>query len=349
MAYVPTYQSRADRDDIIGTHWRDQLVENIHENAKEAQRTYLNDMMFKKTPEGKLPRYKLRTNAVNGIFYGNIEDDIKTGKVHEIDVRTRKLQRICITNMDGKYHEVIIGNVPKRHSKLLDLLKSTAEKAFSNNLGFVRNKSKDLGKMKPLGSFHMHEALQQGKEHDTSVFVSGREPDLRAQVIECIKEYYDFLETWVGHGILEAITKVGKPMAEAVLQEFEQQEREGMKIPAIIDMIRALKGKHIYNFIVSENLYNALHRDKRDTSVCCTIWVHKDPDDPILAYLVLPNVRIKGKPVAIRIRHGTFITWNGEDLWHCTSIQHRNDLNNIYGCFVSAPKYEKDFMDKRST
>ena len=363
MAYAPTYPKPEDKDDLVGPNWRDQLVENTYENAKEAQREYLNQMMFEETAEGKAPAYKLKTNAVDGIYYGNIEDDIKKGKVHEIKLKSQKLQRICIKNQaDGKYHEVIIGNVPKRHSKLLELLKSTTEKAFdpSNKFLPVRNDHKDLGKMLALGSRKMQEGVQRLSQSDESVFVPGRNPGLRAHVIACINEYYDFLKTWVGHGILEAITEVGKPVAEAVLQDFEQKEREDerrfqrederheMMIPAIIDMIRALKGKHIYNFIVSKNLYNSLHKDKRDTSVCCTIWVHKNPDDPILAYLVLPNVRINGKPVAIRIRHGTFITWNGKELWHCTSIQHRNDSNNIYGCFVSAPKTFGKFMTKRS-
>lgn len=60
-------------------------------------------------------------------------------------------------------------------------------------------------------------------------------------------------------------------------------------------------------------------------------------------YFVLPNVYGKKSPngctyngVAIKLTHGTLISWDGRLIRHCTSVMQRMQGGHVYGTFFGA-------------
>lgn len=85
--------------------------------------------------------------------------------------------------------------------------------------------------------------------------------------------------------------------------------------------------------MVSVNLANSPHYDKGDTSRSIGIWVEEKPGQSENWYFVLPNVSHQGSQgLVIKLAHGVVITWDGREIYHCTSKTTQGDKNKTYGC-----------------
>jgi hypothetical protein len=50
----------------------------------------------------------------------------------------------------------------------------------------------------------------------------------------------------------------------------------------------------------------------------------------------LKNTYFDGKPVAMKIHHGTFIIWDRRKVWHNTVISKKAEDSDIYGLYTAA-------------
>jgi hypothetical protein len=91
--------------------------------------------------------------------------------------------------------------------------------------------------------------------------------------------------------------------------------------------------------MVSVNLANAPHYDSGDTARSIAVWVEERPGLAQNWYFVLPNVSHKGsKGVIIRLVHGVVISWDGREIFHCSSRAKQGDSNKTYGCMWSSSR-----------
>ena len=108
---------------------------------------------------------------------------------------------------------------------------------------------------------------------------------------------------------------------------------------------------------ISINLHNPGHYDLRDMGYAIAVWLRMYPHlpDPDDWYFLLPNASIaldngrSSQGVAIKLYHGTMISWNGTELKHCT-MYHPLPLNNDdrISLFV-APKQKYSIEDGDKT
>ena len=94
---------------------------------------------------------------------------------------------------------------------------------------------------------------------------------------------------------------------------------------------------------VSVDLCNASHYDANDASQSFSIWTEDFPGTTSNWYFVLPNVfgkkSVTGRTyngVAIKLTHGTLISWDGRLIRHCTSMMERRPGSHVYGTFFGA-------------
>jgi hypothetical protein len=85
--------------------------------------------------------------------------------------------------------------------------------------------------------------------------------------------------------------------------------------------------------VVSVNLGNSPHYDVGDTSVSVAVWVEEKPGHARNWFFVLPNVSYNGsRGIAIKLEHGMVISWDGREIYHCSSKAEPGHHNNVYGC-----------------
>ena len=94
---------------------------------------------------------------------------------------------------------------------------------------------------------------------------------------------------------------------------------------------------------VSVDLSNSSHYDANDASQSFSIWTEDSPGTTNSWYFILPNVsgkkNISGRTydgVAIKLTHGTLISWDGRLIRHCTSVMDRKEGCHVYGTFFGA-------------
>jgi hypothetical protein len=112
-----------------------------------------------------------------------------------------------------------------------------------------------------------------------------------------------------------------------------------------------------YTIDMSVDLGNSSHYDVHDASQGFSVWTEEHPGVAKGWYFILPNVygrRLDGSSfagVAIKLHHGTAISWDGRVVRHCTSItmpdgidgrspldshRKRDFANHVYGTFTAA-------------
>ena len=107
-----------------------------------------------------------------------------------------------------------------------------------------------------------------------------------------------------------------------------------------------------FSIDMSVNLGNASHVDVHDASQGFSVWTAERCGVATRWSFVLPNVhggvRPDGTPyngIAIRIRHGVALSWDGRQVRHCTSLScpngegpfsEDNKPNYLYGTFTAA-------------
>ena len=91
--------------------------------------------------------------------------------------------------------------------------------------------------------------------------------------------------------------------------------------------------------MVSVNLANSPHYDIGDTSESVALWVEEKPGQSKNWYFVLPNMSHNGsKGVVVKLLHGLVISWDGKEIFHCTSKTNIGDGNRAYGCLWSSTR-----------
>ena len=85
--------------------------------------------------------------------------------------------------------------------------------------------------------------------------------------------------------------------------------------------------------MISVNLANSPHYDTGDSSISIGIWVEDKPGQSENWYFVLPNVSCNGsRGVVVKLMHGVVISWDGREIYHCTSKTKQGIANRTYGC-----------------
>ena len=101
----------------------------------------------------------------------------------------------------------------------------------------------------------------------------------------------------------------------------------------------ALKNAPGSRMMISVNLANSPHYDNGDTSESVAIWVEDKPGQSVNWYFVLPNMSYQGsKGVVVKLMHGLVISWDGREIFHCTSKTNVGEGNNTYGCLWSSTR-----------
>ncbi len=91
--------------------------------------------------------------------------------------------------------------------------------------------------------------------------------------------------------------------------------------------------------MVSVNLANSPHYDDGDTSQSVAVWVEEKPGQSQNWYFVLPNMSYQGsKGMVVKLMHGLVISWDGREVFHCTSRTVVGEGNNAYGCLWSSTR-----------
>lgn len=91
--------------------------------------------------------------------------------------------------------------------------------------------------------------------------------------------------------------------------------------------------------MVSINLANSPHYDTGDTAESIGIWVEDKPGQSENWFFILPNVSYKGSQgLVIKLAHGVVISWDGREMYHCTSKTEQGKDNKTYGCMWSSSR-----------
>ena len=86
--------------------------------------------------------------------------------------------------------------------------------------------------------------------------------------------------------------------------------------------------------VQSQNLVNAAHYDVDDKTMSIATWTELDIGKAINWYFILPNVTRDGhKGIAIKLRNGVTIAWDGRTIFHCSTVGDVGMANNVYGTF----------------
>ena len=73
--------------------------------------------------------------------------------------------------------------------------------------------------------------------------------------------------------------------------------------------------------VVSINLGNSSHFDVNDATPSVALWVERFPGTAKNWYLLFPTTELDGKlGIAIKLHHGTMISWDGQFNRHCTAV-----------------------------
>ena len=97
---------------------------------------------------------------------------------------------------------------------------------------------------------------------------------------------------------------------------------------------------YFVNSIVSSvNLTNASHNDINDGYVSICTWTEKYIGTAENWYFILPNTTIDGeRGIAIKLKHGVTIRWDGRILFHCSMVGNVGSNNNVHGMYFGVQK-----------
>ena len=201
-------------------------------------------------------------------------------------------------------------------------------------IGGGRSSTGDIGAMHPIGTRVLQDGIR------TTSYLATRL--VSRQLVEAY---------------VKALSRVGQILFPDVLAVIQDAEGDtGLKPCA------AMAGDEVGNRVgmsidTSVDLGNASHFDSNDASQCYSLFLEEVPGMADNWYFVLPNVhgdRPDGSGsfdgLAIKIRHGTAISWDGRVIRHCTSVSRpdgpgtcfasgyggKKTTNHLFGTFTAA-------------
>ncbi|KAI2500446.1 hypothetical protein MHU86_14050 [Fragilaria crotonensis] len=137
---------------------------------------------------------------------------------------------------------------------------------------------------------------------------------------------------------VHALARIGSVVFPDVLSVIQDTEGDAGVRPAAV-MAGDVKGNRVGGSIdMSVDLANASHFDSNDASQGFSVWTEEMPGVADNWYFVMPNlhgVSVDGRAfegVAIKLRHGTAISWDGRLIRHCTSLSRPDGVGtNVVG------------------
>lgn len=137
------------------------------------------------------------------------------------------------------------------------------------------------------------------------------------EIVErCVAESSTLMTAWMEKNMIDVLDEIRTTDASMKVKEW-----------------LALSNGPGSRMVVSVNLANSPHYDVGDTSSSVAVWVEEKPGSAKNWYFVLPNVSYMGNMgLAIKLGHGVVISWDGRDIYHCTSMTDPGIRNNVYGC-----------------
>ena len=151
---------------------------------------------------------------------------------------------------------------------------------------------------------------------------------------------------------VHSLARIGGSAFPDVLAVIQDTESDAGALPCVA-MAGDGGGYRVgYSVDMSVDLANASHFDVHDASQGFSVWTEEMPGLAFNWYFVMPNVHgvsDDGKifnGVAIKLRHGTAISWDGRVIRHCTSLSRpdgpkgnivgQGTANHLYGRFTAA-------------
>ena len=91
--------------------------------------------------------------------------------------------------------------------------------------------------------------------------------------------------------------------------------------------------------VQSENLINAAHFDCQDKSLSISTFTEECIGSNTGWYFILPNLCVdsdSGKGTAIKLSHGVTLMWDGQKIWHCSTVGTIKGNSSVFGTFYGA-------------
>ena len=189
-------------------------------------------------------------------------------------------------------HTTMIQIVYSKHKTkyFSSLVKLGRSLNMNNKHGNCQNKGGDEGKMFVVG---------RGKKQNNNV-------DIYAPTLK---------------GSTEKALKAMNVLSQQYLSTHFQSEYKAIKTHQQFPPYRVLKKLGFSKITVSVNLKNSAHFDYRDACNGIATWVETVPGEAKGGFFILPNRTFnKKRGIAIRLRHGVTISWDGRLLHHCSTV-----------------------------
>jgi hypothetical protein len=142
--------------------------------------------------------------------------------------------------------------------------------------------------------------------------------------------------------LVEAMARVGSFCFPDVLAVVHDMKEDSGVVP-VEPMGGDEKGLRVgYSIDTSVDLGNAAHYDVHDASQGFSVKTEDTPGTGANWFFLLPNVHgVRGdgthfNGIAIKLRHGTVISWDGRVVKHCTAVPIPGGNNHVYGTFTAA-------------
>ena len=188
----------------------------------------------------------------------------------------------------------------------------------------VRANQGDSGSMHPVGSRVMRDRVAGSW---ISRYVALSSPEAQPALAACVR----------------AAAQLASTSVPAVLRVMQDMEDDAGLHPMGGMAGDGTFARVSHTMDVSVDLSNSSHYDANDASQSFSIWTEEFPGTTNSWYFVLPNVfgkKNKGghmyNGVAIKLTHGTLISWDGRLIRHCTSVMDRKEGGHVYGTFFGA-------------
>ncbi|KAI2512275.1 hypothetical protein MHU86_2151 [Fragilaria crotonensis] len=152
---------------------------------------------------------------------------------------------------------------------------------------------------------------------------------------------------------VESLAKIGANCFPEVLAVMQDAEGDTGLHPVTPMADKGSEDRVAYSIDMSVDLGNASHFDVGDSSQGFSVWTEEVPGKAANWFFVMPNLfgNNNGAPfngVAVKLYHGTAISWDGRVIRHCTSLTcpdgtgkpygggDHPTLNHVYGTFSAA-------------
>ena len=270
--------------------------------------TRMKDLGRARQEYNRLRQEKLSVNRQRKFVFGALYENLFPG-YFEIDPMFRDYNLI-VTLPSKKLSEIRIRLVaPDSGVDKANLLRSVVELGRTLH-GPGNCRGKEVG---DLGMMH---AIGLRSASSKTYYVTEENTSSRVEVASTL------MTEWMQDNLQDVLARIRNKDAE-------------MKIEASPSFKNAPGSR----MMISVNLANSPHFDVGDTSESVAIWVEEKPGQSKNWFFVLPNLFCEGRNgVVVKLSHGVVISWDGREIFHCTSKTIEGTDNKTYGCLWSSTR-----------